>query len=349
MLEQYKISDFIDWHKRDELVLRTDFQRNEVWTPAARSYLVDTILREYPIPKIYLRSTVNVETQKRVREVIDGQQRLSAIFAFAKNDLRVTTPGPGGFKGHSYKTLGEELRERFLNYPLAVHQLVNADNSVVLEVFARLNTYTVVLSPAELRHAKFQGEFKADVRAMSREWGGFMEKIFSMRQMIRMENDSLMAEMLGVAMEGLRGGGQPAINKLYEKYDAENSPPIRGARLLRQSGRFWNSSGAIWRGSLSELRLCVRPISSCCLRRWPIAAAAFRRGIWKVICRNPGKKFPKCGQRVMDKLRTLAVAINHEPPHNGEEREFWRQSNRATTNIASRKVRFKAFFRALNG
>src|SRR5258708_39355957 len=77
ILEQYRISDFVEWNRQKALEINTDFQRGNVWKPAARTMLIDTILRQLPIPKVYLRSQVNVRTQKAVREIVDkGDLRL---------------------------------------------------------------------------------------------------------------------------------------------------------------------------------------------------------------------------------------------------------------------------------
>ncbi len=150
ILEQYRIADFLEWHRKKQLVLNPDFQRGSVWTPAARTYLIDTILRQYPIPKVYLRTIVDVTTQQSVREVVDGQQRLRAILDYA-NDRFVLSSRAGEFAGLGYSDLETEFKERFLSYPIAVGQLLNANDDDVLEVFSRLNSYSVTLNPAEKR------------------------------------------------------------------------------------------------------------------------------------------------------------------------------------------------------
>jgi len=58
ILEQYPISDFAEWNQKKTLILNPHFQRRNIWTPAARSYLIDTILRRMPVPKIYLRTKI---------------------------------------------------------------------------------------------------------------------------------------------------------------------------------------------------------------------------------------------------------------------------------------------------
>ena len=73
----HPISDIRDWHKSEKLMLQPDYQRREVWSPAARIMLIDTILRNIPMPKIFVSTLIKDE--RTYRTVIDGQQRISAI------------------------------------------------------------------------------------------------------------------------------------------------------------------------------------------------------------------------------------------------------------------------------
>src|SRR5216117_4002456 len=69
----YSIRDFEEWDERDELTLAPKFQRREVWSDKARAYLIDTIVRGKPIPKIYMRQDINPSTRRTTREIVDGQ------------------------------------------------------------------------------------------------------------------------------------------------------------------------------------------------------------------------------------------------------------------------------------
>src|SRR6266511_5254120 len=150
ILEQYRIADFLEWHERKQLLLNPYFQRRSVWTQTAKILLIDTILRRLPIPKVYMRTQIDPATKRVHREVVDGQQRLRAVIEFAQDTFALTSRS-GEFTGYRYSTLGEELQQAFLSYPIAVDQLVNATDSDVLEIFSRLNSYTAVLVPAEKR------------------------------------------------------------------------------------------------------------------------------------------------------------------------------------------------------
>jgi hypothetical protein len=221
ILEQYRIHDFTSWHEKRELILNPFFQRRSVWNPQAKVLLIDSILRRMPVPKIYMRTRIDTRTKRSIREVVDGQQRLRAILDFAEDKLTLTKRA-GEFEGLKYSDLDEAAQQEFLSYPLAVDSLVNASDRDVLDVFARLNSYTVSLNPAEKRHAKFQGDFKWAVHNAASHWNILWEdfKVVSERDTVRMGDDSLMAELISVVMNGVTDGGAAQLEKLYKANDA---------------------------------------------------------------------------------------------------------------------------------
>ena len=81
----FSISDIEEWDNKGSLVLAPKFQRREVWNPKARSYLLDTVIRGKPIPKIYMRQRLEPQTKRMIREVVDGQQRLRSVLSFLKD------------------------------------------------------------------------------------------------------------------------------------------------------------------------------------------------------------------------------------------------------------------------
>src|SRR3989338_7244026 len=80
---QYRVSDFISWQKSGTLELSPSFQRRPIWPPAAKSYLIDTVVRGLPIPIIFLRERKSdLSTLEPKREVVDGQQRLRTLISY---------------------------------------------------------------------------------------------------------------------------------------------------------------------------------------------------------------------------------------------------------------------------
>src|SRR5205085_9157798 len=85
----YSVRDFEEWNDKGVLELQPKFQRRNVWNPKARSYLMDTIIRGKPIPKIYMRQRLEPQTKKIIREVVDGQQRLRSVLSFLKDEFAI--------------------------------------------------------------------------------------------------------------------------------------------------------------------------------------------------------------------------------------------------------------------
>ena len=221
--QTYTISDFIEWNSKKQLELSPDFQRGSVWTVSAKVYLIDTILNDLPIPQVIFRTKVDVETQTTVREVVDGQQRLRAILEFAAGKLRLSLKAPK-HRGKLYMDLDVDDQEAFLSYKVPVVQLINASDGDVLEVFARLNSYSVKVTPAELRHAEYSEPVKWAIYDATHEWPSLWidYRVVGVRDSVRLRNTSVMAEMFMIVDSGFDNGGENAIARYYRTHKAES-------------------------------------------------------------------------------------------------------------------------------
>lgn len=219
----YTIADFLKWHDDKELVLNPKFQRGSVWSPQARTYLIDSILRGYPIPKILLRTEVDRDTRRTKRDVVDGQQRLKTIIDFSSDKLVLGTKARE-FRGLKYSQLENELKDRFLSYKLTCEQLLNAGDDDVLEVFVRINSYAVPVSEAELRNARFVSEFASLVRETVEEHRDLWQLgVVSDRDRVRMVDQSLIAETYSILASGIRDGAEADITKFYESMNKQGA------------------------------------------------------------------------------------------------------------------------------
>ena len=224
--QQYPISDLYGWIKNKELTLAPEFQRGETWTTSAQSFFIDTLLRDLPIPPIYIRLVTDTDTKTSYREVVDGQQRLSAIVKFVDGQL-VLDKRSKEFAGKTYDSLDEDDQQLFLGYQLGVEQLFGADDDTVLDIFHRINAYGLSLNRQELRHGKFQGgrfqgEFRWAVIRTAERWEILWSKyrVVTVRSRVRLLHHELVAQLIGVIIEGVTDGGQPKIDKIYERYDS---------------------------------------------------------------------------------------------------------------------------------
>lgn len=218
----YSINDFLEWNKNGQLELNPHFQRRSVWTDNAKSYLMDTIIRGLPIPKIFIRQKLDSITNKSVREVVDGQQRLRTILAFLSDGFQISRRHNKEFGGVFFSQLSDvdtNVHAQLLNYEIAVDLLVNMPDPEVLDVFSRLNSYAVVLNPQERLNAEFFGPFKALADRLGHKYYyiWIQNKLLSEMQILRMGDAELAADLLIAMIEGIKSKKQ--IGSFYASYE----------------------------------------------------------------------------------------------------------------------------------
>ncbi|MFE0789962.1 DUF262 domain-containing protein [Streptomyces mutabilis] len=215
--QTFTIAEFLKWNDDDELNLNPIFQRGPVWAGPARSYLIDSIIRGYPIPKLLLRTSIDRDTRRTVRDVVDGQQRLRTIIEFAAGKFALTAKAEE-YKGYRYVDLSDEEKDSFLAYKLTCEQLINASDDDVLEVFLRINSYAVPVNGPELRNARFDTVFASHVKQLSHAIRHMWQLgTLSPRERVRMVDHSTVAEILGYLINGVTEGADANITKLYEQ------------------------------------------------------------------------------------------------------------------------------------
>jgi hypothetical protein len=229
----YSVRDFEEWHRKGELVLAAKFQRRNVWSPKARSYLIDTIIRGKPIPKIYMRQDVNPITRRATREIVDGQQRLRSALNFLEDGFAILKVHNEEHGGKRFSQLDEEVQRDILRYEFSVDLLQDMPDPEVYDVFARLNTYSVTLNAQELRNAQYFGEFKTTVYALSNEFMTFWQTngIFSDAKILRMAEAEFVSELLIAMSIGIRERSKGLIDGFYR--DNDDRFPHRATLMKR--------------------------------------------------------------------------------------------------------------------
>ncbi|MGH2939401.1 MAG: DUF262 domain-containing protein [Solirubrobacterales bacterium] len=216
-------------------IVRVDFryQRSEkVWPKAAQSFLIESILLGYPVPKLYLHQKTDRVSRSTIHFIVDGQQRTVAINSFFNDELRLTRklelPEAAG---RTYSELPEELQDRFLSYPLGLDLFVNASEEQVREIFRRINSYEVPLNAEEQRHARWQGDFKWYIYRLSKHLDKYFDAFgtFSDSQLVRMQDMKLLAEISHAMLKGITTTSKTDLDRLYRDND-EGFPGEAGLR-----------------------------------------------------------------------------------------------------------------------
>lgn len=217
----YSINDFLNWYDNNELILSPKYQRNSVWNNSAKSYLMDTILRGYPIPQIFLRQIIDVNTRKTTREIIDGQQRLRSIIEFTQNGFSILKTHNNVLAGKFYSDLDEDLKERFLSFNISTEIIKLKEDSKIYEMFARLNTNNMALNKQELRNAQFWGDFKVYIYKKASQYRQFLidNQVFKEKEFARMIDVELINSLVINVMDGVVSESPSKIDSYYKKYD----------------------------------------------------------------------------------------------------------------------------------
>lgn len=176
-------------YRDEKLIVNRKYQRKLVWTQEEKSSLIDSILCDYPIPLI-LFAEKNKDGITSY-EIIDGMQRLNAIFGFIENEFscnqlffdineftRAKQASEAGF--FETRTLVNFLKAdscaNFLDYQLAVTIFPSVSEQQVTEVFGRVNSGGRQLSFQERRQAGKINDFTTLVRVISSEIRGDASK-----------------------------------------------------------------------------------------------------------------------------------------------------------------------------
>jgi len=143
---------------RKRIDTNPDYQRPAVWSKQQKQLLIDTILRGYDIPKLYWRQ---ISKQPNKYEVVDGQQRLRAIWEFMegrfslpadKDPINGCDVSGNYYNGDGGNILPDEIRQDFDIYSLDIIIISESNEEEVREMFLRLQNGTT-LKAQEKRNA----------------------------------------------------------------------------------------------------------------------------------------------------------------------------------------------------
>jgi len=211
------------------------YQRKLVWTLEEKRKLIDSILHGYPIPLILLATHIK-STGERSFEILDGMQRLNAIFSYIENRFAANRKyfdvsqlsrakqlvDAGEFEAISdaESLLDAQKCANLLDYTLAVTEFPANDENAVNDVFGRINAYGRHLSKQEQRQAGVSTPFAKLVRQIASEIRG-----------------DVSADTLDLA-------DMPQIS-----IDVDDSEPNFG---IRADDTFWCKQGILRRNQLRE-------------------------------------------------------------------------------------------------
>ena len=121
-----------------------EYQREKsLWSNGKKSKLIDSILHDYDIPKLYF----NLLRDKNI-EVIDGQQRLWSVFEFLNDEFQYESDG----KRQYFSRMTPTQKRKILDYKFQATVLEEAEEDYLRELFIRLQI-ALLLNTGEKLHA----------------------------------------------------------------------------------------------------------------------------------------------------------------------------------------------------
>ncbi|MFM0282357.1 DUF262 domain-containing protein [Paraburkholderia sediminicola] len=140
-------------YKRRDRYEIPEWQRGEVWNTERKQQLIDSILRGWKLPKFYFLRLDDDEL-----EVVDGQQRLAAVYEFFANELNLSEESTGTFGGPFYKDLKPKFSDAFDDFEIEFDEIEEASEEELKQFFQRLQQGLPLSSSEKLNsvHSKLR-------------------------------------------------------------------------------------------------------------------------------------------------------------------------------------------------
>jgi hypothetical protein len=177
-----RVSDLISDVQGHRLELQPFFQRRLVWTNTNKELLIDTVLKGFPFPEIFVASgSTDAPTINRKNWLVDGQQRITTLctYVLGESDLLYKTV-------LRFKDLEPAQQQQVLDYEVAVRDLGTVDETEIREIFRRINSTDYALKAMERLNALFGGAYHKYCEELSETDFFVRHKVFSRANKRRM-------------------------------------------------------------------------------------------------------------------------------------------------------------------
>jgi len=202
------------------------------------------------MPKVLL--TQDLVGKKNVRTVVDGQQRIRTILEFVGGGFTVLSAHNSEHSGKRFSDLDQEAQGGILQYEVGVDLLYNVSLGDMLDIFARINTYSVTLNAQEKLNAKYLGVFKTAAYELGFAYVNYLLDggILTEKSVSRMGEAQLASDLL----VALVGGVQTVknIEKYYRDYEKLEAVPDDVSRAVEHYKAVMQYIGAVY--SAEELK-----------------------------------------------------------------------------------------------
>lgn len=231
--QQKTVQDIFDLHAAKRLNLEPGFQRKSIWSEKDRRKLIDSLLKGYPLPSIFLYCRKN---EKGVPEydVIDGKQRIESILMFTGQiwGKKFGLVPEGVADWVDWNVLGKlGQREKILSAKLQVAQ-VEGEWEEIVRLFVRINSTGKRLDRAEVSHARFlNSPLLQAANRLGRKWSRYLVSngMLTAAQLQRYKHVELVCELVVSAHARSVISKKDALDRAMEGAGALRGRELQGA------------------------------------------------------------------------------------------------------------------------
>lgn len=200
--ESRTVTDLVNLYEDKVLNLQPGFQRQSVWSERDRAKLIDSMLRNYPLPAVFFYR--RQEDGKIFYDVIDGKQRIESILMFmgvmrGRYSLKTQLPQQDKEERIDWRSLSRrKLQHLVTGYRIPVIE-VDGDMGDIIDVFVRINSTGKALTPQEKRRANYYNSpFLKEADRLARRHENYFtaNKILSAGQISRMKHVEVICELM---------------------------------------------------------------------------------------------------------------------------------------------------------
>ncbi|RJQ54192.1 MAG: DUF262 domain-containing protein [Actinobacteria bacterium] len=145
MTSTFTVGELYEQVRDGRIISDIELQREIIYNDDKQALVIDSIVNGIPLPAFYFW-----RNSDGVLEVLDGKQRIEAIKRFKENDIM--------YQSRLWKQTSVEVQEAINSTPLSVI-ICEGDEPLKREIFKRINTLGVPLSPYEVLNGLFHGEY----------------------------------------------------------------------------------------------------------------------------------------------------------------------------------------------
>lgn len=207
------------------LVVDNTYQRRSVWSEKDKIRLVETILLKLIIPVLFFwKAETDPETGISTTHIVDGQQRIKAIYSFIENEFKLKPQylldktAREKYGNKYFRDLDQEDKKAFWNYQLMVIDIdPQATREDIITMFNRLNLTDYSLNDQEKRNS-VSGEFASLARELSETPIWEDRHLFTVPDVRRMKDVEFCASLILLYRKGIIDQtDQSALNNAYEE------------------------------------------------------------------------------------------------------------------------------------